>query len=197
MPGPLVIPAVMAGSQLLGQGINAISQSGINKKTRQWNEQMYARQRADALADWQRQNEYNSPAAQMQRYAELHPDELAAKYQRYKEKNQEKILELDRIVSAKYRATHPERVAASKKKYVVTRSGVRVSEQDYDSIESASDEVEHWKKIISRWPDGTKIVVEEYINLHSIPYNILYDRGFTSVGCAPCTIQRKVGEDEL
>jgi hypothetical protein len=50
----------------------------------------------------------------------------------------------------------------SKKKYVVTRSGVRVSEKDYDSIESASDEVEHWKKIISRWPDGTKIVVEEY-----------------------------------
>ena len=76
MPGPLVIPAVMAGSQILGQGINAISQSGINKKTRQWNEQMYARQRADALADWQRQNEYNSPAAQMQRYkdAGLNPN---------------------------------------------------------------------------------------------------------------------------
>jgi hypothetical protein len=69
MPGPLVIPAIAAGAQLVGQGINAISQTGINAKTRQWNEQMYNKQRADALADWNMQNEYNSPAAQMERYA--------------------------------------------------------------------------------------------------------------------------------
>jgi urease gamma subunit len=70
MPGPLVIPAIAAGSQLLGQAVNAISQSGINKKTREWNEQMYNRQRQDALADWARTNEYNSPLAQMQRLRE-------------------------------------------------------------------------------------------------------------------------------
>lgn len=67
MPGPLVIPAVMAGSQLIGQGLNALSQSGINKKTREWNERMYSMQRQHALDDWNRQNEYNNPAAQMAR----------------------------------------------------------------------------------------------------------------------------------
>jgi hypothetical protein len=38
--------------------------------TRKWNLQDYARQRADALADWNRVNEYNSPLAQMTRYKE-------------------------------------------------------------------------------------------------------------------------------
>ena len=31
---------------------------------------MYDRQRADALADWNMQNQYNSPAEQMKRYKE-------------------------------------------------------------------------------------------------------------------------------
>jgi hypothetical protein len=67
MPGPLVAPLIMAGSTLLGQGINAASQSGMNKKTRQWNERMYGMQRKHALQDWQMQNAYNSPEQQMAR----------------------------------------------------------------------------------------------------------------------------------
>jgi len=67
MPGPLVAPLIMAGSTLLGQGINAASQSGMNKKTRQWNESMYGMQRQHALQDWQMQNAYNSPEQQMAR----------------------------------------------------------------------------------------------------------------------------------
>lgn len=58
---------INSGAQLLGQGINAFAQGNMNKKTRKWNEKMYAQQRADSLADWNMQNEYNSPAAQMQR----------------------------------------------------------------------------------------------------------------------------------
>jgi hypothetical protein len=48
----------------------------MNKKTREWNEKMYERQRNDALADWMRQNEYNTPEAQMQRFkqAGLNPN---------------------------------------------------------------------------------------------------------------------------
>lgn len=51
---------------------------------------------------------------------------------------------------------------ASKKKYVVTRSGIRVSELEYDNVTDATKEVEHWQRILNKWPDGTKIAVEEY-----------------------------------
>ena len=67
MPGPLVIPAISAGSQLASTAIGAAAQGKMNKKQRRWNEKMYAMQRADALTDWRMQNEYNSPMAQMQR----------------------------------------------------------------------------------------------------------------------------------
>jgi len=37
--------------------------------------------------------------------------------------------------------------------------------------------------------------VKEYIKKYNIPYNILHDRGFVSIGCAPCTRAIKPGED--
>jgi len=37
--------------------------------------------------------------------------------------------------------------------------------------------------------------VKAYINENNIPYNILHDRGFVSIGCAPCTRAIKPGED--
>jgi len=60
----------------LGMGFNAISQGHQNKKQREYNTQMYERQRADALSDWNMQNLYNSPSAQMDRYkkAGLNPN---------------------------------------------------------------------------------------------------------------------------
>jgi phosphoadenosine phosphosulfate reductase len=57
------------------------------------------------------------------------------------------------------------------------------------------------------WDEGNQIIkyhpllhwttneVKEYVNEHNIPYNILYDRGFASIGCAPCTRAIKPGED--
>ena len=36
---------------------------------------------------------------------------------------------------------------------------------------------------------------KEFINEKSIPYNPLHDRGFVSIGCAPCTRAIKAGED--
>ena len=49
---------------------NLISQGATNRKTRQWNEAMYQKQRTDALADWARTNEYNAPLQQMARLKE-------------------------------------------------------------------------------------------------------------------------------
>ena len=37
--------------------------------------------------------------------------------------------------------------------------------------------------------------VQTYIRQHNIPYNILHDRGFPSIGCSPCTRAVQEGED--
>lgn len=60
--------ALIAGAaSAVGTGVNAYAQGKMNRKTRAWNEKMYGIQRADALADWNMMNEYNSPQAQMAR----------------------------------------------------------------------------------------------------------------------------------
>ncbi len=42
----------------------------------------------------------------------------------------------------------------------------------------------------------SKAEVWEYISAHDLPYHSLYDHGFTSIGCAPCTRATSQGEDE-
>jgi len=37
--------------------------------------------------------------------------------------------------------------------------------------------------------------VWQYINQHNVPYNSLHDKGFVSIGCAPCTRAVRAGED--
>ncbi len=44
--------------------------------------------------------------------------------------------------------------------------------------------------------DWTKEEVWDYIRTHSVPYHPLYDRGYTSIGCVPCTRPIKPGEDD-
>jgi len=61
---------IAAGANLLGQGLNYAATANINESTQKWNEKMYGQQRMDALADWMRQNEYNSPSEQMRRLRE-------------------------------------------------------------------------------------------------------------------------------
>lgn len=70
MPGPLTIPIIAAGSNLLGQGISAYAQGKMNKKTRQWNEKMHGIIRQESLADFAMQNQYNHPSSQMARLRE-------------------------------------------------------------------------------------------------------------------------------
>jgi phosphoadenosine phosphosulfate reductase len=42
----------------------------------------------------------------------------------------------------------------------------------------------------------TKEAVWNYLREHKIPYNPLHDRGYGSIGCAPCTRRTKNGENE-
>ena len=44
--------------------------------------------------------------------------------------------------------------------------------------------------------DWTFADVKEYVNSRGLPYNKLYDSGFPSIGCAPCTRAIKPGEHE-
>jgi len=57
------------------------------------------------------------------------------------------------------------------------------------------------------WDEGNQIIkfnpllhwnterVKEYIGKNDVPYNVLHDRGFVSIGCAPCTRAIRTGED--
>lgn len=66
MPFPIAA-AISGGAAVLGTAGNILSTASINKKTRKWNEQQYAKQRTDALSDWTRQTDYDSPTSQMER----------------------------------------------------------------------------------------------------------------------------------
>lgn len=45
---------------------------------------------------------------------------------------------------------------------------------------------------LTKW---TTEEVKKEIKKHNIPYNILHDRGFVSIGCQPCTRAIKAGDD--
>lgn len=59
---------IAAGIAASGSTANAVAQGKLNKKNRKWQEMMYERRKNDQLENWQLQNAYNSPEAQMQRY---------------------------------------------------------------------------------------------------------------------------------
>jgi thioredoxin-dependent adenylylsulfate APS reductase len=45
---------------------------------------------------------------------------------------------------------------------------------------------------LARWSENQ---VWDYVRANDVPYHALYDRGFTSIGCAPCTRAIRPGED--
>lgn len=67
---PVLGSIIGAGASLLGNLFNIGATKGTNRKQQSYNQELYDKQRADALADWNMQNAYNSPAQQMQRFKE-------------------------------------------------------------------------------------------------------------------------------
>lgn len=43
--------------------------------------------------------------------------------------------------------------------------------------------------------DWSSQEISAYISQHAVPHNALYDQGYASIGCAPCTRPIAVGED--
>jgi len=68
------------------------------------------------------------------------------------------------------------------------------SETRRDLDVTAWDEVNGMQKFHPML-DWTTEQVWAYIHDHAVPYNELYDRGYTSIGCAPCTRATSTGED--
>lgn len=67
----------------------------------------------------------------------------------------------------------------------VTRKDTPVVEWDASFSLYKFNPIVHWKKS----------EVSDYIREHKVPYNALHDRGYPSIGCAPCTRAIKEGED--
>jgi phosphoadenosine phosphosulfate reductase len=72
-----------------------------------------------------------------------------------------------------------------RREQAVTRAGVGKLEWD----------APHGLVKINPLADWTWSQVWAYIRAHQLPYNALHDRGFPSIGCAPCTRAVQPGED--
>lgn len=66
MPFP-VLAAIGAGTSLLNNFLNNKSTKKANEANMAFQREMYERQRSDALADWQKEADYNAPRQQMAR----------------------------------------------------------------------------------------------------------------------------------
>ena len=75
-------------------------------------------------------------------------------------------------------------------------TGIRAEQSPnrHDMEELEWDEVNQIIKFhpLLNWTWGQ---VKQYISKNDIPYNPLHDKGFVSIGCAPCTRAIKPGED--
>jgi phosphoadenosine phosphosulfate reductase len=92
------------------------------------------------------------------------------------------------------RKVEPLKRALKNKKIWVT--GIR-AEQSADRSHISNLEWDEANQIIKFHPIITWTLeeVKAYISKHNIPYNSLHDKGFLSIGCAPCTRAIKEGED--
>ncbi len=92
------------------------------------------------------------------------------------------------------RKVEPLKRALSGKKIWIT--GLR-SEQSANRTDMQKIEWDESNQIIKYNPllDLTYEEMLAYINENNIPYNPLHDKGFTSIGCAPCTRAIMAGED--
>jgi hypothetical protein len=86
-----------------------------------------------------------------------------------KKVNPEEVLILDVPVSESVERLLQEPIdtwspGESLPRYVVVRSGLRVSDKDYPKSDEprAIAERDFWRKVIERWPDGTKVEIVQY-----------------------------------
>ena len=76
-------------------------------------------------------------------------------------------------------------------------TGMRADQSaDRAGIPYAAFDPEHHVIKANPLLDWTRAQVVDFVHAHGVPYNPLHDRGFLSIGCAPCTRAVKPGEPE-
>jgi phosphoadenosine phosphosulfate reductase len=75
-------------------------------------------------------------------------------------------------------------------------SGIRASQSDNRGLMDWI-EFDEEKKLYKFYPifNWSLEDVEKYIKENNVPYNVLHDKGFVSIGCQPCTRAVEKGED--
>jgi phosphoadenosine phosphosulfate reductase len=70
------------------------------------------------------------------------------------------------------------------------------ADQSGDRAETSFAAIDLNHRLIKVSPlfDWTRDQVLSFVRQHQVPYNRLHDRGFQSIGCAPCT--RPIASDE-
>ena len=72
--------------------------------------------------------------------------------------------------------------------------GVLVKEADLENT-TYRFELEDGRLKINPLADWSEDAVWTYLRAHRVPWNALHDRGYPSIGCAPCTRAVQPGED--
>jgi phosphoadenosine phosphosulfate reductase len=81
------------------------------------------------------------------------------------------------------------------KEYRAWMVGLRRGQSESrEAVEKIAPVGERFK--LSPLADWTKTQVDEYLTRNGVPRHPLYAKGYTSIGCAPCTRATQPGEDE-
>lgn len=100
----------------------------------------------------------------------------------------------NRLECCRYRKVIPlDRALEDKECWI---SGIRADQSDNRSKLNWL-EYDANRKLYKFYPifNWTYNQVKEYVNENKIPYNILHDKGFVSIGCEPCTRAISEGDD--
>ena len=135
-------------------------------------------------------------------------DRIAARYglEVSLERPETTVADYERAHGGPLYRTEPDRCCGDRKIAVIRRvltrfdawmSGIR-RDQSADRAAAAIVGWDHKFDIVKISPlaNWTKAMVWDAIVREQVPYNPLHDRGFVSIGCAPCTRAVSVGEDE-
>ncbi len=73
----------------------------------------------------------------------------------------------------------------------ITRADIKNVEYEKRIINGVEKQIVKFNPLV----DWTEKQVWDYIKENNVPYNVLYDKGYTSIGCAPCTRPTRKIED--